>query len=223
MGLSRAHARSRIHPVDRRGPLQRRLHDQLEIQRVSRASSAAPATGPASPPAAAAASRKTPVAICRLKRVAADFKDDVKRPHAAAAATEERQAHRDRRRRSRLADGGARSRAARLSLHRVRWRPQGGRHDADADSEIPPAGFGDRRGNRLHPRSRHRVQGRPPHRQPEEAARRRLRRDLRRLRRAARPRARASPAARKPPPTSISASTGSPASRSATPTRSASA
>src|SRR6266853_1163688 len=72
--------------------------------------------------------------------------------------------------RPRLADRGPRSRAARLPLHGVRFRPEGRRHDADADSEIPAAGFGDRRGNRLHPQSRHRVQGRHAHRQPEEAA-----------------------------------------------------
>ncbi len=35
MGLPGAHARSRIHPLDRRRPLQRRLHDQLEVERVS--------------------------------------------------------------------------------------------------------------------------------------------------------------------------------------------
>jgi formate dehydrogenase beta subunit len=49
----------------------------------SRAYSVAPATVPASRPAGAGASRKEqaakpePVAICRLKRVAADFKDDI--------------------------------------------------------------------------------------------------------------------------------------------------
>ena len=78
-----------------------------------------------------------PVAICRLKRVAADFKDDVK--HRMPGPGEKRQAHRAGRRRSRFACGGARSRAARLSLHRVRFRPQGRRHDAQPDSEIPPA------------------------------------------------------------------------------------
>ena len=35
VGVPGAHARPRIHPVDRRRPLQRRLHDQLEVQRVS--------------------------------------------------------------------------------------------------------------------------------------------------------------------------------------------
>ena len=35
MGLPGPHARSGIHPIDRRGPLQRRLHDQLALERVS--------------------------------------------------------------------------------------------------------------------------------------------------------------------------------------------
>ena len=53
------------------------------IATSSRASSGAPATAPASRPAGAAASRTKPVAICRLKRVAADNKDDVTRLPAA--------------------------------------------------------------------------------------------------------------------------------------------
>ena len=221
MGLSRAYARSRIHPLDRRRPLQRRLHDQLEVERVSgnpgtHLRSSVRARLPPRPRRGNAGRDLPAEARCRR------LQGRRQAPHAAAVS-EKRQAHRDRRRRSGLAHGGARPRAARLSLHRVRFRSQGRRHDADADSEIPPAGFGDRRGNRLHPQSRHRVQGRPAHRQPEEAARRKLRRDLRRLRRAARPRARQFPAARKPPPISISASTGSPACRSAMSTRSASA
>ena len=44
-----------------------------------------------------------PVAICRLKRVAADYKDDITRPPAEAGRDEERQAHRAGRRRPRLA------------------------------------------------------------------------------------------------------------------------
>ena len=35
MGLPGPHARSGIHPIDRRRPLQRRLHDQLAVERVS--------------------------------------------------------------------------------------------------------------------------------------------------------------------------------------------
>ena len=81
---------------------------------------------------------ENPVAICRLKRVAADFKDDIRGP-AAEARAEERQSHRAGRRRPSLARGRARSRPARLSLHGVRSGPEGRRHDADANSEIPPA------------------------------------------------------------------------------------
>ena len=74
------------------------------------------------------------------KRVAADFKDDIRGRLPQAGRDEERQAHRAGRRRPRLAHGGARSRAAGLSLRRVRPGPEGRRHDAHANSEIPPAG-----------------------------------------------------------------------------------
>ena len=221
MGLPRAHARSGIHPIDRRGPLQRRLHDQLEVERVSgnsRTHLRPPVRARLPPrPRRGNPGRDLP-AEARRRRLQGRHQA----PHAEARG-EERQAHRAGRRRPRLAHGGARSRSARLSLHRVRFRPQGRRHDADADSEIPPAGFGDRRGNRLHPQPRHRVQGRPAHRQHEEAAGGEL---TTRSSSAPARRAAASstfPAARKPPRTSISASTGCPTSRSATSTRSASA
>ncbi len=55
-----------------------------------------------------------PVAICRLKRVAADNKDDVKARMPAPACVEERQARGADRRRARLAHRGARSAAAGL-------------------------------------------------------------------------------------------------------------
>ena len=87
-----------------------------------------------------------PVAICRLKRVAADFKDDI-RGRLPKPVAEERQAHCAGRRRPRLARGRARSRPARLPLHRVRSGPEGRRHDADANPEIPPARHRDRRRN----------------------------------------------------------------------------
>ena len=64
-----------------------------------------------------------PVAICRLKRVAADYKDDITRADAEAGGEEERQARRAGRRRSRFAHRRARSGAARLSLRGVRRRP----------------------------------------------------------------------------------------------------
>src|ERR1700743_374112 len=97
---------------------------------------------------------ETPVAICRLKRVAADFKDDIQsRLPKVTSKNGKRVA---------IIGGGPASlgsgpgpRADRLSLHRVRFRRQGRRHDAIADSKIPAAGFGDRRGARLHPQSRH--------------------------------------------------------------------
>ena len=49
------------------------------------------------------AARPEPVAICRLKRVAADLKDDVQRAHAAPAGADERPAHRLHRRRAGVA------------------------------------------------------------------------------------------------------------------------
>ena len=59
-----------------------------------------------------------PVAICRLKRVAADYKDDIRDRLPQAAGAQERQAHRLHRRRAGLADRRARSRAARLRRSR---------------------------------------------------------------------------------------------------------
>ena len=70
VGLSRAHQRPGVHPADRPGTLRRRVHAQPRVERLSRASSGAPATGPASRPAGATRVDGQPVAICRLKRVA---------------------------------------------------------------------------------------------------------------------------------------------------------
>ncbi len=80
-----------------------------------------------------------PVAICRLKRVAADYKDDVtaRMPKPAARKNGKKIA---------LVGGGpasldrgARPRPARLSLRGVRRRPESRRHDPHPDPEIPPA------------------------------------------------------------------------------------
>ena len=112
---------------------------------------------------------ETPVAICRLKRVAADFKDDVKgrmpRPSAKNG------------KRIAIVGGGPASLTVARDLAPLGYHctvfdadAKAGGMMRSADSEIPAAGFGDRRGNRLHPQPRHRVQGRPAHRQPEEAA-----------------------------------------------------
>ena len=97
-----------------------------------------------------------PVAICRLKRVAADLKDT---DEIAAKIAKHRKTKsngkqdRLRRRRPRLAHRGARPRAARLRGHRVRPGPEARRHDLDADPALPPARGSDRRGSRLHPGS----------------------------------------------------------------------
>ena len=111
----------------------------------------------------AQATKPEPVAICRLKRVAADFKDDDRRT-LAAPRDDERQAHRLRRRRAGVADRRARSRAAGLPRHRVRRRHQGRRHDPLADPALPLARGGDRRGDRLRAAARRRVPRRHAHR-----------------------------------------------------------
>ena len=83
--------------------------------------------------------RPEPVAICRLKRAAADFKDDIRdRLAAPAAITNGKRIALDRRGPG-VADRRARPGAARLRLRRVRSRRAGRRHDAHADPEVPPA------------------------------------------------------------------------------------
>ncbi len=156
VGLSGAHAGSRIHPFDRGRPLRRRLHDQLGLERVS---------GRARPhlrPPVRAGLPPRP----RRERAGGDLPAQARRrrlqgrhprPPAEAAGAEERQAHRAGRRRPGLAHRGARSRAAGLRLRRVRPGSDIRRHDAHADPEIPPARKRARRGVRLHPRSRRRV------------------------------------------------------------------
>ena len=129
-----------------------------------------------------------PVAICRLKRVAADFKSDIhaRLPKPAKARNGKRIAL--------IGAGPASLTVARdlapLGYHcvRVRRRRAGRRDDPHADPALPPARVGHRRGGRLHPRPGRGVPGRRAHRQHEGTAGRRLRRGLRRHRRAARPR-----------------------------------
>ena len=164
-----------------------------------------------------------PVAICRLKRVAADYKDDIRYRLPKPAAAQERQAHRARGRRPGLAHGRARPGAARLSLRGVRSGPQGRRHDPHADPAISAcpnpsstrnattssisassssAASASTASRRCWPRAGMRSSSAPARRAAATST---------------------FPAARKRPPTSISASTGSRASRSATSARSASA
>jgi hypothetical protein len=85
-----------------------------------------------------------------LKRVAADYKDDI-RARSPAPAREKRQAHRIDRR------GPASLTVARdllpLGYHCVLYDQDAARrHDAHADSKIPSAGNRARRGSELHPR-----------------------------------------------------------------------
>ena len=96
---------------------------------------------------------KDPVAICRLKRVAADNKDDIRDRLPKARGHEERQAHCADRLRAGVADGRARSAAAWLHLRDLRFRQDHRRHDAHADSEIPLAGNRAGRRSDLHHRS----------------------------------------------------------------------
>ena len=91
-----------------------------------------------------------PVAICRLKRVAADYKGDITRPPAAPAA------QRNGKRIALIGAGPASLTVARdlaplgYELCRVRCRSARRRHDPQPDPEIPPAGGHHRRGGRLH-------------------------------------------------------------------------
>ena len=82
-----------------------------------------------------------PVAICRLKRVAADYKDDIRDRLPQPAAAQERQAHRAGRRRPGLARRSrATSRRSAIDVRRVRsaTRKAGGMIRTP-DPEIPPA------------------------------------------------------------------------------------
>jgi len=116
----------------RRGPLRRRLHDQLAFQRVPRDSRGAPATRPCEPACRRVRVEDEPVAICRLKRVASDYKEDIppacpSRPRSATA-----------KRIALVAAARPRSRL-RATLPRTAtpvWcltRIEGGRHDALAE------------------------------------------------------------------------------------------
>ena len=139
-----------------------------------------------------------PVAICRLKRVAADHKQDIAAllpppPADATAGASPASA------RAGVADGGARSRRDRLRGRGVRFRFARRRHDAQPDSQVSPPRRGDRRGGRLRPLHRRPVRGRTAHRQSQGPRQRRLRCDFRRLRRAARTQPGDSRDAGKPP------------------------
>ena len=128
-----------------------------------------------------------PVAICRLKRVAAD---QPRRSHASAAAgagREERQEDRAHRRGPGVADGRERSDAARLRGHDLREAAAAGRPDAHQHPRLPAPRTGPRRGDRLHRRHGRRRPVQHAREQPEGAARQPgVRRRVRRQRRAER-------------------------------------
>ena len=85
-----------------------------------------------------------PVAICRLKRVAADHRDDITAAAAQDPQAQERQARRLHRRRLRLSDGGQRSHAARLRGDDLRAVRRARRADAHQHPVFPPAAGGAR-------------------------------------------------------------------------------
>ena len=190
VGLSGAHAGSRIHPFDRRGPLRRRLHDQLGIERVSRACSGAPATGPASRLAGAAASRRS-----RSRSAGSSASPPTSRTTSASRLP--KPAAKKNGKRIALVGGGPASLTVARDLAPMGYDcvvfdqdPQSG---GMMRTQIPKFRLPEsvhRRGMRLHPRSRRRVRRRQAHRQHEGAAGRKISTRLRRLRRAARPRSR---------------------------------
>ena len=192
MGVPRPHPRSRIHPSDRPGPLWRRLHGQLGVERVS----GHPGPHLRPPLRARLPARPRGGRECRAARARGHLPPEARGgrfegrrggAHAAPAAVQ-RQAHCLRGRGAGVADGGARPGAAGLSGDGVRRRAEGGRFHAPADSALSIARERDRRRDGLHFRARRRVQERPAPRVDEGAAGRRLRRRVRRLRRAARAR-----------------------------------
>ena len=97
---------------------------------------------------------KEPVAICRLKRVAADNKSDIRDRLPQACKAEKRQARRIDRRGACVAYGGARSCAAWISLRRLRSGSAGGGMMRTQIPEVSSARNRARRGGRLHHRSR---------------------------------------------------------------------
>ena len=77
MGVSGPYPRPGVHPADRWGALLRSLHDQLAVERFPGHPRARLRPSPGEPACRRGRIDNEPVAICRLKRVAADLKDDV--------------------------------------------------------------------------------------------------------------------------------------------------
>ena len=113
-----------------------------------------------------------PVAICRLKRVAADNKGDITRPAAQGPGGQERQEGGADRRRPGVADGGQRPDAARLRGDDLREVRPARRPDAGQHPVVPAAARGARRGDRGDRRHGRRGPLQHADRQPRHAARR---------------------------------------------------
>ena len=222
MGLSGAYAGPRIYPIDRGRPLQRRLHDQLGIQRLSRHPR----------PHVRPALRTRLPARPRRKRAGRDLPFKARRrrlqrryprPTAETRRRQKRQAHRTGRRRTGFARGGARSRADGLRMHRVRPGSEVRRHDAHPDSR----NSGCRKPSSTRSATTSSISASNlSAANASTASRHCWPRTSTPSSSAAARRAAATwrfPAARKPPRTSISASIGCPAFRSATSPRSANA
>ena len=142
---------------------------------------------------------KEPVAICRLKRVAADNKGDI-RPYLPEIPREK-----NGKRIALVGAGPASLTVARdlmpLGYHCVMFDgdSEGRRHDAHPDPALPPAGVGHRRRVRPDPRNGGRNPFRRICQKLESAAQPRLGRGLRRLRCATRDAISTSPAATRQP------------------------
>ena len=223
MGLPSAHAGSRIHPIDRGRPLRRRLHGQLEIERVSRESSGAPATGRASRPAGADGSRRS-----RSRSAASSASPPTSRTTSRAPPAQAGR-HKNGKRIALVGGGPASLAVARdlapLGYHCVVF-DQDPKAGGMIRTQIPrfrlPESVIDEECDYILDLGIEFLGGKRIDSLKALLAGR-LGRDLRRLRRAARPRSRNSRPQGSRAPTSISASTGCRRSRSATSPRSASA
>ena len=170
--------------ADRGRSLQRRLHGQLNPRfplPLGRT-----CDRPCEPACRRGRVEEEPVAICRLKRVAADFEDDIRENCSLRSPPRARTESGSRWwRRPRFACGRARPGATRLPVRGVDQDPKAGGMIPYANPALPAAGVDHRRGMRLHPQSRHRLPRRHAHRQSQGLAGRRLGCGLCRVRRAA--------------------------------------
>ena len=166
VGVPGAHPGPRIYPQDRRGRLQRRLYDQLEVECVPGNSGThmRPSMRARLPPGTArgAAGRDLP-AQARRRRSQARHR------RAAPGARRERNGKRV----ACVGAGPASLTVARdlcrdrLRGRRVRFRFARRRHDAQPDPEVPPARRNHRRGGRLRACDRRPIRRRAAHRQPQ--------------------------------------------------------